>query len=612
MRVPRSRTNHQLGLLGLLLLALLVGVIGGLGAVVFRGLIALIHNAFFLGTFSVFYDANQFTLPGPWGAFIILVPLIGSIGVTFLVMTFAPEARGHGVPEVLDAIYYNNGGIRPVVAVIKSLASALSIGTGGAVGREGPIIQIGATFGSTLGQIIHMPPWQRITLVAAGGGAGIAATFNTPIGGVMFAIELMLPELSARTFLPVALATGTATFIGRIFFGLAPSFLIPPAAILSTHQAPVSALVLFAALGVLIGLAAAAFVRGLVLAEVTFDKIKNPYLRHGIGMLLVGLLIFGLFEFAGHYYVEGVGYATIQAILDSRLTVGIGFLLFLFAAKLFATSVCLGSGASGGIFSPSLFMGATLGAAFGGIVTLLGPVPGINMLNCAIIGMAAMVGGATGAAMTAVTMIFEMTRDYHIIMPVIVAVALSIGVRRLLSDENIYTIKLARRGQAVPKALHANMFLVRHADQVMVRDILLLPAEAGFDEFLRETENSGMKHIVVTRGERIAGVLRVNTALRRGLEEAYTGITLGDVADRHFTIARAKDVIFDVVDRMWHHDASMAIVTQGSGRPRVSNVVGIIDKELIADSVAESIRPYSRWAARAVATNTAALHKPPR
>jgi chloride channel protein, CIC family len=143
-----------------------------------------------------------------------MVPVLGGLIVTFPITNFAPEARGHGVPEVMDAIYYKDGVIRPVVAVIKSLASALSIGTGAAVGREGPIIQIGAALGSTFGQV-SMAPWQRITLVAAGAGAGIAATFNTPIGGVMFAIELLMPELSARTFLPVAPATGAATFIGR-------------------------------------------------------------------------------------------------------------------------------------------------------------------------------------------------------------------------------------------------------------------------------------------------------------------------------------------------------------------------------------------------------------
>ncbi len=590
---PLEFRTRGVGLLGLSILALIIGMITGIGAVAFRALIALIHNVAFLGTFSFDFDANQFTPPGPWGPFIILVPVIGGLIVTFLVVNFAPEARGHGVPEVLDAIYYKEGVIRPVVAAIKSLASAISIGTGAAVGREGPIIQIGATLGSTLGQLIQMSPWQRITLVAAGAGAGIAATFNTPIGGVMFAIELMLPELSARTFLPVALATGTATFIGRIFLGLNPAFSVPSAFYLHSEQPPIQALLLFALLGALIGVAATVFIRTLVFAEDVFPKIKNPYLRHVTGMLMVGVLIYSLLRFQGHYFVQGVGYATIQAILEDHL-VGFGLLLGLFVAKLFATSVSLGSGASGGIFSPSLFMGATFGAAFGGFITAIGPVHGVDPVTCAIIGMAAMVGGGTGAAMTAVTMIFEMTRDYDIIMPIIVAVALSIGVRRLLSRENIYTIKLVTRGHVIPKALHANMFLVRHAEEVMDRDVLVLPAETDFAAFLRGTSAGGFKHIVVTREDRIIGVLRVNTELRLGLEGAFSGVPLGDIAQKTFTVARADDVVFDVVDRMWRHGASMAIVTKGSGRvPRGSHVVGMISKEHIADSVADSIKPYS-------------------
>ncbi len=587
---------RSIGLLGISILALVVGIITGFGAVFFRALIALIHNIAFLGTFSIAFDANKFTPPGPWGAWIILVPVIGGLIVTFLVVNFAPEARGHGVPEVLDAIYYKEGKIRPVVAAIKSLASAVAIGTGAAVGREGPIIQIGATLGSSFGQMIQMAPWQRITLVAAGAGAGIAATFNTPIGGVMFAIELMLPELSARTFLPVALSTGAATFVGRVFLGLQPAFVVPSAFYLHNEQAPIAALLLFGLLGVLIGLAATAFIRGLVFAEDIFPKIKNPYLRHSVGMLMVGLLMYALFYFKGHYFVEGVGYATIQAILEDNL-VGFGLLIGLFIAKLFATSVSLGSGSSGGIFSPSLFMGATLGAAFGGLINAIGPVQGVDPVTCAIIGMAAMVGGGTGAAMTAVTMIFEMTRDYDIIMPIIVAVALSIGIRRLLSRENIYTVKLVTRGHVIPKALHANMFLVRHAEEVMDRDVLLLPAETDFAAFLRQTSAGGFKHIVVTRDDRIIGVLRVNTELRLGLETAYSGVRLGDIAQKNFTVARAQDVVFDVVERMWRRSASMAIVTKGAGRlPRATHVVGMISKEHIADSVADSIRPYGSQA----------------
>ena len=588
----RLRPPPKLGLVRLSLLAIVVGIITGFGAVIFRALIGLIHNVAFLGSFSFAYDSSVFTPPSPWGAFIIVVPVIGGLIVTFLITKFAPEARGHGVPEVMDAIYYKDGMIRPVVAVIKSLASALSIGTGAAVGREGPIIQIGSAIGSTLGQVVRMAPWQRITLVAAGAGAGIAATFNTPIGGVMFAIELMMPELSARTFLPVALATGAATFIGRIFFGIYPAFVIPNALLGSQAPASLDSLLLYALLGALIGLAAAAFIRGLSSAEAIFERIKNPYLRNIVGMLMIGVLIYALLRGAGHYFVEGVGYSTIQAILTGGLSLP-GLLLLLFAAKLVATSVSLGSGASGGIFSPSLFMGATIGGAFGLLVNAVHPMEGFGVTTCAIIGMAAMVGGGTGAAMTAVTMIFEMTRDYDLVMPSIVAVALAIGIRRLLSQENIYTVKLVGRGHFVPKALYANMFLVRRARDVMQKEVTILPADADFDAFLRQHGGEGgFRHIVVTRGNHIAGVVRVNTSLRRGLEQAYGGVRLGDVAQRNFTIAREDDIMFDVVHRMSRHDAAMAVVVKDKSRGRPADVVGIVSKEDVADSVAESIKPF--------------------
>ena len=177
-------------------LAVLVGLVAGLGAIVFRGLIALTHNLFFLGRLSVTYDANVHTASGPWEPLVILAPGAAALLVVFLVKNFAPEAKGHGVPEVMEAIYYNRGIIRPIVAVIKSVASALSIGSGGSAGREGPMIQVGAAFGSTLGQWIAMPPWQRITLIAGGAGGGIATSFNTPVGGILFAVEIVMHELT--------------------------------------------------------------------------------------------------------------------------------------------------------------------------------------------------------------------------------------------------------------------------------------------------------------------------------------------------------------------------------------------------------------------------------
>ena len=589
-RVARAETNddiRRIGLVYLSILALIVGIVTGFGAVGFRDLIGLIHNALFLGKWAVRYDANLFTPASPWGPLVILVPVLGALAVTFLVNTFAPEARGHGVPEVMDAIYYRGGVIRPIVAIVKSLASAIAIGSGAAVGREGPIIQIGSALGSTLGQMVRMSQGERIILVAAGAGGGIAATFNTPIGGVLFAIELMMPEVSVRTFLPVALATGTATFIGRFFFGPQPAFAVPNLAPLSVDATSGITLCLYALLGAITGVAAAGFVRGLHLLEDLFDKIRERYTRHVLGMLLVGVLMYALLQRFGHYYVEGVGYATIQVILLGQL-VGAGLLFLLFLCKLVATTLSLGSGSSGGIFSPSLFMGATIGGAFAAalsaaLATLQLPLA-INVPSFAMVGMGAMVGGGTGAVMTAVAMIFEMTRDYDIVLPMILAVAFSVGVRRVLSRENIYTLKLFRRGHVIPKALHANMFLVRRAKEVMDTDVVVVPGEVSFENFIGRSDHAGrMRHVVVIEDNRILGVLRVNTALRTASGGSQSGTALRKLASRDFTIVREDDLVFDVIQRIWRRRAGMALVVRGRGVPRPTDVAGVITKEHVAE-----------------------------
>jgi chloride channel protein, CIC family len=578
--------SRPLSLARFSLVALGLGVVTGLGAVVFRDLIGLIHNLLFTGHAVIRYDANVFTAPSPWGALVILVPVLGALVVTFLVNNFAPEAKGHGVPEVMDSIYYKGGIIRPVVALVKSLASAIAIGSGSSVGREGPIIQIGSALGSTMGQIIRVPAWQRISLVAAGAGAGIAATFNTPIGGVMFAIELMMPEVSVETFLPVAIATGAATFVGRWFFGDAPAFHVPPIQAMAIDSSAMLVLVLFAIVGALSGISAAGFIHGLHLAEDLFERIKSVYLRHLLGMAMVGVLMYLLFRTLGQYYVDGVGYATVQAVLAGGMST-FWLLGLLSGCKLLATALSLGSGSSGGIFSPSLFMGATLGGGFAALLNAVGFPIHLSVPAFAMVGMGALVGGGTGAVMTAVTMIFEMTLDYSIVMPMIVAVAMSIGVRRMLSRETIYTLKLVRRGQAIPKARHANMFLVRSAAEVMDPDIQILPMEASFDDYLHQPEHAGrLRHVVVTANGDIYGVIRVNTGLRRGLEAAHTGVSLGDVASRNFIVVRKDETAYDVIRRMWRRNAIMAVVVSAG------ETVGVITKEHVADSVADSLKAY--------------------
>src|SRR6202161_4385607 len=279
--------ERRVNLLVLCGLALIVGVMTGCGAVALRWLIGFFHNAFYNGTFRIWYDANISEGPSRFGNWVLLSPVIGGLVVVFLVQRFAPEAKGHGVPEVMDAVFYKHGNIRGQVAIIKSLASALSIGSGAAVGCEGPIIQIGAALGSAFSQAIKLSTSQKITLLAAGAGAGIAATFNTPLGGVLFALEILLPEVSNRTFLPVVIATGAATLLGRILIGPDPAFVVPAIQTSLSPSPGFAGAVAFVCLGALCGVASWAFIRLLVFIEDGFPKIPGGIdTQNIIGMTL--------------------------------------------------------------------------------------------------------------------------------------------------------------------------------------------------------------------------------------------------------------------------------------------------------------------------------------
>ncbi len=579
-----ARESRSVSLPVLVLLALLIGVVAALGAVVFRALIAAVHNLFFLGTFSIIYDANQFDPPSPWGPFLILAPVIGGLIVVWLVQTFAPEAKGHGVPEVMYAVYHNKGNVRGVVAVVKSLASAISIGSGASVGREGPIIQIGASFGSTLARALSLARWQKITLLSAGAGAGIAATFNTPLGGVMFAAELLLPEVSNRTFLPVVVATTTATSIGRYVFGLDPAFYVPEAALPSTLAIGPLVLAGFAVFGLAAGIASWAFIRFLAFCEDWFPKLPgNAYTQNIVGMLLIGVLFYAFELVTGHPQTAGVGYATIQWVLNGGIT-GVALLTALFLGKLAATSVSLGAGASGGVFSPSLFIGATLGAAFGGLGAVLFPSAGFSVIEFAVVGMGAVVGGATGASMTAIVMIFEMTRDYNVIVPLVLAVAIATGTRRALITENIYTIKLRNRGRPIPTIRHTNMYLVRQARELMNRDFVVLPAETSIAAALTVIAGRPNAHIIVSDGPRILGVARL--AAGSYAPDRLAGETLRSVVADDYVVAPDTSILNAIITRMNRRGRSLAIVVnRPSGIPRPEDVVGVIAAAEISGAV---------------------------
>ncbi len=578
-----ANDKQQVSLTTLSLFAVIIGVVTGLGAIFLRMLIAAIHNLFFLGTLSLDYNANDPTVPGPYGPLVILAPVIGGLIVLFIVRRFAPEAKGHGVPEVMDSIYYHGGVIRPVVVVIKSLASALSIGSGASVGREGPIIQIGAGIGSVLGQVFKLRSWQVITLVGAGAGAGIAATFNTPLGAVMFAIELMLPEFSARTLLPVVLATGTATYMGRLAFGMEPAFMV------ASYQRPelfvplsVDILPLYVLFGLIAGLGSWVFIKTLYLVEDFFDDWEfNPYLKNIVAMTSLGILFYVLMLTTGMYHTAGVGYASIQAILTGQISAP-AFLMLLFVLKLLATSISLGGGASGGVFSPSLLLGAALGGAFGSLMSMAFPFMGFSPIIFALIGMAAIVGGSTGAVMTSIMMLFEMTGDYTITAPAIIAVVVAVGVRSGLMSTDIYTTKLARRGHFIPRGLRSHMFAIRIARDVMEPVAgVVNEADVKHSGKIAKSNLDQRSFAVVMKGRSIVGIVQVDTESNN----RPIGPILSPVG-----VVRDTNFLQTAMAHMADRNLIAALVIPEKKLAHPENVVGVLTRGAIAETVMRDFR----------------------
>ena len=560
------------GVVFMLFMAIAVGAVAGVGAWGFRMLIGVVHNLGFLGRFAFEYDANAFTPASPWGLGVVLVPVAGALVVAWLVKNYAPEAKGHGVPEVMDAIYYNDGRIRPRVAVVKSLASAISIGSGGSVGREGPIVQIGSAFGSTLGTLIAMRASDRVTLIAAGAGAGIAATFNAPLGGTLFAIELLLVSVTARTLLLVTAAVVVATRISHLLLGTYPSFYIPALETPDFVLTRPLALTVFAVLGAAMGILSAVFIRGLYWMEDVFEALPgNYYTRHALGMFCVGVMMFLLFRHAGHYYVEGVGYATIMEILRGGLT-SVSFLLLLTALKLLATCLSLGSGASGGVFSPGLFMGAAGGVAFGHLCQWLVPGLGLTTPAFAIAGMAAMIAGSTGAVLTGIVMLTEMTRDYSVILPVLVTCALAYVVRRGIMKDSIYTMKLRARRHAVPQGLHAAALTSEELRDLMTKDFAVV-AQA-------ETAPEGTAIIVRSEDGMIASVFQRSGA------GSGTGSSGPDGRTLRYKVLPEQATPLSAVRAVCEERAELILVSRRPDSGRTEDVVGVVTAAVLARAVA--------------------------
>ncbi|MGF0116921.1 chloride channel protein [Promicromonospora sp. Marseille-Q5078] len=487
------------------ILALVIGALTGLGAIGFRWLIA--HTTLlFTGTADLAAtDVGEHpvhpSLPwlGPW--FVVLAPVVGGLVYGPLVYRWAREARGHGVPEVMLAVARHGGRNRPRVAAVKALASAVCIGSGGSVGREGPIVQIGSALGSTVGQLGRMPADRLRTLAAAGGAAGIAATFNAPVAGVLFALELILRDFSARSFGLVVLASVTASVVARAVLGDDP-FLTLPALTVDDART----YVLFALLGLLAGALGVGFTRVLYAIEDLCDRVwRGPeWARPAVGGLLLGLLLLALPQ------LYGVGYPVLSGAVDGRFVVGL--LLLLLVGKVVATSLTLGIGGSGGVFAPSLFVGGMLGAAFGQVAHQLAPGLAPSAGAFAVIGMGATFAGTARAPITAVVMLFELTGEYSIILPLMLAVVLATGVSRLLSSDTVYTLKLRRRGIDLDEHPADRVLGGVQVAAVMEEAPRAVAVDAALDDASSTLLASGRPALPVLDGDRLVGQLRADLA----------------------------------------------------------------------------------------------------
>jgi CIC family chloride channel protein len=501
-------------------LALLVGLAAGGGAVVFRKLISAFNWVFFnrLGdALSALGDQR-----------VILLPILGGLLVGPIVVYLAREAKGHGVPEVMLAMETHGGRIRPRVAAVEIVASAICIGSGGSVGREGPIVQIGSSVGSTIGQLLRLSEENIRLLVAAGAAGGISATFNAPIAGVFFALEVILRRFNLRNFSVVVLSSVVADALAHTFLGDNPAFTIPPYALESNLELP-----LYALLGLFAALVGLSFIVVLYKTEDIFEALHMPEaVKPAIGGIGVGLLGLWFVDLFGVGYGSGPSANAMTSALTGERTLEV--LIALAGLKILATSLTLGSGGSGGVFAPSLFMGAMLGAAFGNVAHNLFPNITAPSGAYGLVGMAAVFAASARAPFTAILVLFEMTRNYSIILPLMMAVAVSTVVSQLITRETIYTLKLRRRGVEVEEGREAPVLRTITVGQAMARNFDVVSADTTVAELLEGVSADGQPRAfpVLDHDRKLVGILTPSD-IERVLGKDLSTLTVQDIAAKN-------------------------------------------------------------------------------
>ncbi len=551
---PRTRY------VGPVLLAVMVGFASGLAAVVFRKLIGFFNFVLLVRAWGWAEGAL------PYGrAALPLITGAGGLVVGLLVYYFAREAKGHGVPEVMGAVAVRGGIIRPRVAVIKALASSICIGSGGSAGREGPIVQIGSSIGSAAGQVLRLSGQRVRTLVGCGAAAGIAGTFNAPIAGALFSLEVILGDFAFANFAPVVLSSVVGAAVGRWYFGNHPSLTV-----LHFHLRSWGELPLYAVLGVAAGVMGVVFTRALYGQEDFYEKVLRaipPPARAMIGGALVGAV--GIFA----PQILGTGYGPIDVTVSGLYPL---YLMCIFLlAKLFATTTTLGSGGSGGILAPSLFMGAMLGGSFGMLARWVFPNFTAQPGAYALVGMGAMVAGTTYAPLTAVVILFEMTDNYSIILPLMTACVIALLVARRLSESSIYTMKLKRAGIYLREGKDVDVMKSINARDVMRRDFETVKGNMLFQDLIQFVQEARQNSFpVVDDDGRFVGVISMQNLRRWMNERSFSTIVVAEeLCKRDIVTVSEDETLYTVWNKFERLDVeSLPVVS----RVEPSRLVGLL------------------------------------
>jgi len=585
--------------------AIACGLAGALAAVVFRlmirfvtalawggaeGLSGLVAEGWLAEAHDPLHVARE--LPA-WGR--LLVPAAGGLLVGPLIYFFAREARGHGVPEVMKAVALRGGILRGRVVAVKSLASAISIGTGGSVGREGPIVQIASAVGSAIGRWLRVPARQLRTIVGCGAAAGISATFNAPIAGALFAAEIIVGDFAVSQFSPIVISSVVATVVSRFLLGNHPAFEVPAYEIVSPFE-----LAPYMVTGVVAGLVGVVFIYTLLFFEEVFERSPiPPWLQAAVGGLAVGAIGTRLPE------VFGVGYTTIGGALEASLPVWLLGTLLL--AKLLATSITIGSGGSGGIFAPSLFLGAMTGGFLGSFIHQWFPDATASSGAYALVTMGAVVAATTHAPISAIIIIFELTQEIEIIPALMAACVLSTLVSQLLSHDSIYTSKLRRQGVDLYKEQDPNPLR-----SLFVRDVLdphpeVIPASASFRTVLDlVVQSDHSQFFVVDDRARLLGTISL-AELRRLIYEQENFqhlVVASDLVDSSLPTVTADDHL-DLVLHLFSDAATDEVAVVDPEDPGVL-VGSVSEKDVIEARNREMMR---RDLAGSLTTGVTAVHQ---